>query len=115
MVDRSLLVNLRVAVAFVLQILGYAALLAVYPHSELSPIVQMLQAVPTILLIPFAFPAIPAFLLTLAFGGVLSLVGLPPQSFPTILLARGDVLFFISAYVVGVASTWANRRADELR
>lgn len=115
MVDRSLLLNRRVAVAFVLQILGYAALLAVYPHSELSPIVQTLQAVPTILLIPFALPALPAFVLTLAFGGILSVVGLPPQSLPAVLLARGDVLFFISAYVVGVASAWANRRADELR
>ncbi|QLD86672.1 hypothetical protein HWV23_13355 [Natronomonas halophila] len=115
MVDRSLFVNRRVAVAFVLQVLGYAALLAVYPHSELSPVVETLQAVPTILLIPFAFPAIPAFLLTLALGGILSLIGLSPQSLPALLLARGDVLFFISAYAIGVASAWANRRADELR
>jgi hypothetical protein len=115
MVDRSLLLDRRVVVAFALQILGYAALLAVYPHSELSPVVETLRAVPTILLLPFALPAVPAFLLTLALGGILSLVGLPPQSLPAILLARGDVLFFISAYAVGVASAWANRRADELR
>jgi hypothetical protein len=115
MVDRSLLVNRRVAVAFVLQILGYAALLAVYPHSELSPVVEALQAVPTILLVPFVLPALPAFALTLALGGILSLVGLPPQSLPALLLARGDLLFFISAYVIGVASAWANRRADDLR
>jgi hypothetical protein len=115
MVDRSLLVNRRVAVAFVLQILGYAALLAVYPHSELSPLVEALQAVPTILLIPFALPALPAFLLTLVLGGILSVIGLPPQSLPSLLLARGDALFFISAYAVGVASAWANRRAEKLR
>jgi hypothetical protein len=115
MVDRSLLVNRRVAVAFVLQTLGYAALLAVYPHSELSPLVEALQVIPSILLIPFALPALPAFLLTLVLGGILSVAGLPPQSLPPLLLARGDVLFFISAYVIGVGSAWANRRADELR
>jgi hypothetical protein len=115
MVDGSLLLNRRVAVAFALQTLGYAALLAVYPHSELSPVVEGLQAVPTVLLVPFALPAIPAFLLTLVLGGILSALGLSPQSLPAVLLARGDVVFFISASAIGVASAWANRRADELR
>lgn len=115
MVDRSLFMNRRVAVAFVFQILGYAALLAVYPHSELSPVVETLQGVPTLLLIPFVLPALPAFALTLALGGILSLVGLPPQSLPAILLARGDVLFFVAAYTVAVASGLINRRAEALR
>lgn len=110
----SLLVNRRVVVAFFIQLLGYAALLAVFPHSELSPIVETLRGIPAILLIPFALPAIPAFLLTLLSGAILSAIGAPPETLPAVLFARGDVVFFACAYAVGVASAWTNRKKAEL-
>ena len=97
-----------------LQVVGYAALLAVYPHSEPSAIVEALQGIPTVLLLPFVLPAIPALVLTLAVGAVLSLVGLAPESIPALLLTRGDALFFACAYAVATASVWASRWATEL-
>lgn len=112
--DRSRLVNRRLTVAFVLQVVGYAALLAVYPHSEPSAVVEALQWLPTPLLLVVALPALPALALTLAVGAVLSLVGVAPESVPAVLLARGDVLFFACAYVVAVASGPVSRRATEL-
>lgn len=112
--DRDALVNPRLTVALVLQVVGYAALLAVYPHSEPSAVVESLRWLPAAILAPFALPAIPALALTLAVGAVLSLVGLSPGSIPALLLARGDVLFFACAYLVAVASVWVNRRAREL-
>lgn len=104
--NRSLLLNRRVAVAFVIQVVGYAALLAVYPHSATSGVVDALQGIPTVVLLPFALPALPALALTLLAGGLLSLVGLSPSSLPALLLARGDVLFFASAVAVAVAGAW---------
>ena len=111
--DRSLLLDRRVVVAFVLQVVGYAALLAVYPHSEPSAVVVALGRLPTLLLVPFALPALPALALTLLVGGALSLVGLPPASLPALLLARGDALFFASAAVVAVASARAVERGPD--
>lgn len=108
--DRSLLLNRRVAVAFVLQVVGYAALLAVFPHSEPSAVVEALQRVPAVLLIPFALPALAALALTLLVGAALSLAGLPPESLPALLLARGDALFFLCSYLVGVVAAWATER-----
>lgn len=102
--DRSLLLNRRVLVALVLQAVGYAALLAVYPHSEPSAIVEAVQAVPTVVLVIVALPAIPALVLTIVVGAVLGVFGLSPDSIPAILLARGDVLFVACAYAVAVAS-----------
>lgn len=112
--DRSRLVNRRLTVAFVLQVVGYAALLAVYPHSEPSAVVEALQGLPTPLLVVAALPALAALALTLAVGAVLSAVGVAPESVPALLLARGDVLFFACAYVVAVASAPVSRRAAEL-
>lgn len=111
--DRAALVNRRLTVALVLQVVGYAALLAVYPHSEPAAVVEALQGIPAVLLLLFALPAIPALALTLAVGAVLSLVGLAPESVPALLLARGDVLFFACAYVVAIASAWTSRRGTE--
>lgn len=112
--DRSLLLNRRVLVALLLQVLGYATLLAVYPHSEPSATVETLQAVPSVVLVLVALPAIPALALTIAVGAVLGLFGLPPESTPAILLARGDVLFFACAYAVAVASAWVAARRESL-
>ena len=70
--EPALLLNRRVAAAFLPQTVGYAALLAVYPHSEPSAVVATIQSVPTFLLVLFALPAIPALALTLVVGAVLS-------------------------------------------
>lgn len=104
--DRTVLLNGRVLVALVLQVVGYAALLAVYPHSEPSSLVETLHAAPTVVLVVVALPAVPALVLTLVVGAVLGLLGLQPASIPAILLTRGDVLFFACAYPVAVASGW---------
>lgn len=112
--DRSRLFNGRVVVAVVLQVVGYAALLAVYPHSEPSAIVESLRAVPAAVLVPLALPALPALAVTIVVGAVLALLGLPPETIPAILLARGDVLFFASAYAVAVASAWVAARRTAL-
>jgi hypothetical protein len=105
--ERSLL-DRRVVVAFLLQVVGYAALLAVFPHSEPAAVVETLRRLPTVLLVVAALPPVPALALALALavGGALSLVGLPPESLPALLLARDDVLFFASALTVPVASAW---------
>lgn len=102
--DRSLLLNRRILVALVLEVAGYAALLAVYPHGEPSAIVEALRTAPTVVLVLVALPAIPAVLLTVGVGAILALLGLPPESIPALLLARGDVVFFACAYAVAVAS-----------
>lgn len=109
-VDPSHLLNPRVVVAFVIQVVGYAALLAVYPHSEPSPVVTALQRLPSVLLVPFALPAVPATVLAVGLGTLLSLAGPSPASIPALLLSRGDVLFFASAYIVAVVAAWAPRR-----
>lgn len=113
-IDRSLLLNRRVLVAFGLQVVGYAALLAVYPHSEPSAIVEALRPVPAVVLVLVALPAIPALVLTIVVGAVLGPLGLPPESIPAILLARGDVLFFVGASVVAVASARVAAERDAL-
>lgn len=104
----------RVLVALVLQVVGYAALLAVYPHSEPSAIVEAVRIVPSPVLVAIALPALPAVALAVLVGAVLVQFGLPPASIPALLLARGDVLFFASAYVVGVASAWLASKRREL-
>jgi hypothetical protein len=83
---------------------GYAALLAVVPHSEPTAVVTLLGRVPTPVLLPFALLALPAVVVALALGTVLSLVGLSPTSLPALLLARGDVLVFVGALAVGAAA-----------
>jgi hypothetical protein len=101
-IERSSFLNRRVVVAFFLESLGYAALLAVVPHSDPSALAEAFQAVPTPILLPVATVAIPAAALVVAVGAVLSLVGFSATSIPPLLFARGDVLFLGSAYAVGV-------------
>lgn len=107
---RPLLLNGRVLAAFLLQVVGYGALLAIYAHSEPSSIVELLQRAPTPLLIPFALFGIPAVALATALGALLSIVGLSPGAIPALLVARGDVVVFVIAYGLSVASVWAYRR-----
>ena len=96
--------NGRVVAAFLLQVAGYAALLALLSPETQTAVVEALAGVPAVVLIPLAVPATPAALLALAVGAVLGAVGLPPASVPAVLFAPGDVVFFICAYVVGVVA-----------
>ena len=94
------LLDRYVGVAVLIQIVGYAALSAMIPHSDYSSLVEPLQRVPVLVLIPFAIVAIPALVIALILGGVLSVVGVQPT----------NALVFISIYLVGVASVWGYRR-----
>lgn len=105
----------RVLAALLLQVAGYAALLALFPHSSPTGLVDALSGVPDFVLIPLAIPAIPATLLTILLGAVSTAVGVPPQSLPAILLTRGDVFFFASAFAVAVAAAWADDRLATMR
>lgn len=59
-----------------------------------------------LLLLPLAILSIPALVITLLVGRVLSLGGLLPESMPPLLIAQGDVVMFVSAYVVAVGAAW---------
>ncbi len=98
------MLNARVVAALVLQVVGYAALLALLSPAELAGPVDAIAGVPAVVLIPLAVPATPAALLALAVGAVLGAVGLPPASLPAVLLADGDVVFFACACVVAVVA-----------
>jgi len=105
---RSSLLNGRVVAVLVLQVVGYVALLALFADGDPSTAVETLAGVPAFVLIALAIPAIPAALLAVAVGAVLAAVGLSPESLPAVALARGDVLVFVCAYLVGVAAVWAD-------
>ena len=94
--------NARVVAAFLVQLVGYAALLALLSPEAPTAVVEALAGIPAVVLIPLAVPAAPAALFTFAVGAVLGAVGLPPASVPAVLFAPGDVVFFVCAYVVGV-------------
>ena len=111
---RSLLLTRRVAVALLLQVVGYAALLNLVANGQPTSLVASFSAVPTVVLVVFAIPALPAYVITVVLGAILAVLGLPPESLPAVALARGDLVFLASAYAVGVASAWANRRADAM-
>ncbi|WP_254838332.1 hypothetical protein [Natronomonas marina] len=106
----SSFLNGRVVAAVVLQVVGYAALLVLVPHGSPTALVESLSAVPPVVLIPLAVLALPATVLAVVSGVALGAVGVAPQSIPAIALTRGDVLFFLGAYLVGVAAAWADRR-----
>jgi len=105
----------RVLVALLLQTAGYAAMLALFPHSSPTTVVDHLAGVPPVVLIPLAIPAIPAVLLTVASGAVLGAVGTSPGSLPALFLARGDVLFVGCALAVALVAAWADERSPEAR
>jgi hypothetical protein len=52
-----------VLITFIIQIVGYAALLAVFPHSHVPPLVVTMRALPTVVLSVLAMLAVPAVLL----------------------------------------------------
>lgn len=96
------LFNKYVGIAVLIQLVGYAALSALIPHGDYSSLVEPLQRVPVLLLGPFALVVIPALVIALILGGILSLIGVQPT----------NVLVFISTYLVGVASVWVYRKMN---
>ena len=93
----------RTVVGIVLvQVVGYAALSALVPHGEFSALVEPLQRVPVVVLIPVSILAIPAVVLALVFGALLSIVGLRPTTV--------SVLLGMYVIGVGIASLWAHRK-----
>jgi hypothetical protein len=113
--ERPRLLAGRVVAAVVLQVVGYAALLVLFPHADPTSVVEALSGVPAVILIPLAVPAIPATLLALSVGAVTTAAGLPPQSIPAVLLASGDVYFYASAVVVAVTAAWVQDRLSQVR
>lgn len=92
-----------VLIAFVVQIVGYAALLTAFPHSQVTSSVVELRALPTVILSVLAVIAIPAVLLGLGLGAALSVVlGVRPESFSAVLLADGDIFVLIGAAVLAI-------------
>jgi hypothetical protein len=109
-VESSLPVR-RVLALGLVQVVGYAALLTVAPHSQPTAVVGVLDGIPTPLLLPFAPVAIPAVVIAVGLGAVLSVAGVSPTSVPALLLARGDMLVFVGSVAVGAAAVWAVERA----
>lgn len=108
----STFVNRYVLILFVVQIVGWIGLAATFDHSP-GPVVGWIQMLPRLvrlLLLPLGILSIPALVIALVVGWVLSLGGLPPESMPLLLIAQGDVLVFASAYVVAVGGAWGVTR-----
>ena len=113
--ERPRLLAGRVVAAVLIQVVGYAALLVLFPHGDPTRVVEALSGVPAVILIPLAVPAIPAALVALAVGAVTTAAGLPPESIPAVLLTSGDVFFYASAVVVAVAAAWLQERLSQVR
>ena len=98
--NRSDWVNKYVLATVVLQLVGYAALSALVPHGDFATVVAPLQRVPTVLLVPVALVAVPAVVIAVALGALLTAVGLQPT----------NTLVLVGAYLAGVAGLWSYRR-----
>ena len=99
-VKRTDLIDRYVVAAILLQLAGYAALSTLVPHSDFAAAVEPLRHVPPILLVPIAVLAIPAVVVALALGALVSVVGLPPTAW----------LVPISVYLVSVTSLRVYRK-----
>jgi hypothetical protein len=99
-VKRTDLVDGYVVAAILLQLAGYAALSALVPHGDFAAGVDPLRQVPPILLVPIAILAVPAVVVAIALGALISVVGLQPTT----------VLVLISIYLVSVTGLWVYRR-----
>jgi hypothetical protein len=98
--DRSDWIDRHVLAAILLQLLGYAALSALVPHSDFAAVVEPLQGVPVLVLLPVALLAVPAVVLATGLGVVLSAVGFQSTT----------ALVLVCIYVVSVLSRWTYRR-----
>ncbi|EJN57481.1 hypothetical protein HSB1_41690 [Halogranum salarium B-1] len=77
---RTDLIDGYVVAAILLQIAGYPALSALVPHSDFAAVVEPLRQVPPILLVPIAILAVPAVVVAMALGVLISVVGLQPTT-----------------------------------
>jgi hypothetical protein len=103
--------NRYVILLFVIQVMGYIIVIALFDHSP-TPLVGWIQALPDpvrIVLLPVGFFALPAVVLSLVIGAVLSVVGHPPESISAVLVTQGDVLVFGSAYCLAIVGAWGVR------
>jgi hypothetical protein len=98
-VERTDLIDRYVVAGVLLQLVGYAALSALVPHSDFAASVEPLRHLPPILLVPIAVLAVPAVVVAIALGLLVSVVGLRPTT--------GLVL--VSIYLVSVTGVQAFR------
>jgi hypothetical protein len=77
-------------VVFLAQLVGYAALSAVVPHSDFATTLEPLQRLPTVVLVVVALLGIPAVLLAVGLGVVLQAVGVRPTG-ALVLLSAGAI------------------------
>lgn len=103
--NRADLIDRYVVAAVLGQLAGYAALSALVPHSDFAAVVEPLRLVPPILLVPVAILALPAVVVAIAPGGLISVVDFRPTT----------VLVLISICLVSVASLWIYRKGSRGR
>jgi hypothetical protein len=96
-------VHKYIVAGVLLQLVGYAALSALVPHSDFATVVEPLQRLPAVLLVLVALAAVPAVIITAALGALLATVGLQPS----------NALVLVGAYLVSVASLQVYRRITE--
>ena len=94
------LLNRYIVAAVLIQFVGYAALSALIPHGDYSLLVEPLQRLPVLLLVPLALFAIPALVIALILGGILSVASVQPV----------NVLVLVSIYLVAIACVWGYRK-----
>jgi hypothetical protein len=98
--EPSTIFNRYVVAGVLLQLLGYAALSALVPHSEFTAFVEPLRRAPIILLVALSLLAIPAVIVALVVGAPFSLVGFQPTG----------LLVLVSTYIVSVVVRLGYRR-----
>lgn len=98
--NRSDWIDASVVAGVLLQLVGYVALSALVPHGDFATVVEPLQRLPAVLLVPVALTAVPAVIIAVALGALLAAVGLQPTI----------ALVLVGAYLVSVASLRIYRR-----
>ncbi|MFC7140293.1 hypothetical protein ACFQMA_10685 [Halosimplex aquaticum] len=96
---------------FALQIVSYAALLAVFSvHGEVAPVAAALRLLPVPVLVALSIPAIPAVVLSVALAEILRLAtGVSPFDLGAVLLTPGDALVVLTAYLLAAGAVAARR------
>lgn len=94
------MVDKYIVATVLLQLVGYAALSVLIPHSDFTTVVEPFQRLPAVLLVPVALMALPAVVVANALGALVVTVGLQPP----------NTLVLVGAYLVSVAGLWVYRR-----
>jgi hypothetical protein len=68
------------------------------------PLVALVRRIPTVTAAVLGVFAVPAFVVTVAFGFVLESAGIPPQTPGVGLVSDSDLLFLVVAYLLSVAT-----------